>query len=100
MLNTAFITLANHRQAICAELKADAERVRDIETAAVALRTRGIDAQRYPPVAISMLVAQAGRSLCNEAAVGATLGHREIGKFAERQLQRLQRTWDSQSSRT
>lgn len=101
-LNTEFMALANHRKAIRAELKAYAERVRDIETAAVAvaLQTRGIDAKRYPPVAISMLVAQVGRSLCNEDAVGVTLGHRELREFVERQLQLLQHTSDSQNSRT
>ncbi len=42
-LNTEFMALANHRKVIRVELKAYAERVRDIETAAVAvsLRARG-----------------------------------------------------------
>ena len=101
-LNTEFMALANHRKAIRAELKAYAERVRDIETAAVAvaLRTRGIDTKRYPPIAISMLIAQIGRSLCNEDAVGVTLGHRELREFVERQLQLLQHTSDSHNSQT
>ena len=44
-LNTEFMALANHRKVIGAELKAYAERVRDIETAAVtvALRANGVD---------------------------------------------------------
>ena len=44
-LNTEFMALANHRKVIGAELKAYAERVRDIETAAatVALRAHGVD---------------------------------------------------------
>lgn len=44
-LNTEFMALANHRKAIRAELRGYAERVRDIETAAVAvaLRARGIE---------------------------------------------------------
>lgn len=90
-LNTEFMALANHRKAIRAELKAYAERVRDIETAAVAvaLRGRGIDTKRYPPAAISMLIAQIGRSLCNEEAVGVTLGHAELRDLVERQLQLL-----------
>ena len=51
-LNTEFMALANHRKAIRKELKAYAERVRDIETAAVtvALRARGVDLDEYPPV--------------------------------------------------
>ena len=48
ILNTEFMALANHRKVIGAELKAYAERVRDIETAAVtiALRANGIDIDR------------------------------------------------------
>ena len=44
-LNTEFMALANHRKAIGSELRAYAERVRDIETAAatVALRAHGVD---------------------------------------------------------
>jgi TetR/AcrR family transcriptional regulator, regulator of autoinduction and epiphytic fitness len=90
-LNTEFMALANHRKAIRAELKAYAERVRDIETAAVTvvLRARGINLQAYPPVAVSMLIAQTARSLCNEAAVGVTLGHQELRDLVERQLKSL-----------
>ncbi|MGV0716830.1 helix-turn-helix domain-containing protein [Mycolicibacterium sp. XJ662] len=87
-LNTEFMAMANHRKAIRKELKAYAERVRDIETAAVAvaLRARGVDLDDYPPVAISMLIAQTARSLCNESAVGVDLGHDELRAFMERQL--------------
>jgi TetR/AcrR family transcriptional regulator of autoinduction and epiphytic fitness len=89
-LNAEFMALANHRKAIRAELKSYAERVRDIETAAVAvaLRARGVDLQEYPPVAVSMLIAQTARSLCNESAVGVTLGHDEFRVFMERRLSR------------
>jgi AcrR family transcriptional regulator len=91
ILNTEFMALANHRKAIGVELKTYAERVRDIETAAVTvvLRARGIDLETYPPVVISMLVAQIARSLCNEAAVGVTLGHDEMRSFVERQMNAL-----------
>src|SRR5690625_2396222 len=90
-LNAEFMALANHRKAIRAELKAYAERVRDIETAAVAvaLRARGIDLGDYPPVAISMLIAQTARSLCNEEAVGVTHGHDELRDLVERHLNRM-----------
>lgn len=90
-LNTEFMALANHRKAIRTELKAYAERVRDIETAAVtvALRTGGVDLEQYPPVAVAMLIAQTARSLCNEDAVGVTSGHDEMRALVERQLGRL-----------
>jgi AcrR family transcriptional regulator len=87
-LNAEFMALANHRKAIGAELKTYAERVRDIETAAVTivLRANGVDLEEYPPVAISMLIAQTARSLCNESAVGVTEGHDELRAFVQRQL--------------
>ncbi|AFM17765.1 hypothetical protein Mycch_3013 [Mycolicibacterium chubuense NBB4] len=90
-LNTEFMALANHRKAIRAELKAFAERVRDIETAAVAiaLRTRGVDLKEFPPVVVSMLIAQIARSLCNEDAVGVVTGHDELRAFVERQFDRF-----------
>ena len=40
ILNAEFMALANHRKAIGAQLKAYAERVRDIETAAVTMVMR------------------------------------------------------------
>lgn len=90
-LNTEFVALANHRKVIRAELKDLAERVRDIETAAVtvALRARGVDLDRYPPVVVAMLVAQIARSLCNEEAVGVTRGHDELRAFMEARLDLL-----------
>jgi AcrR family transcriptional regulator len=90
-LNTEFMALANHRKVIRTELKAYAERVRDIETAAVtvALRANGVDLDDYPPVAVSMLIVQIARSLCNESAVGVTLGHDEMRDFMARQLRVL-----------
>lgn len=90
-LNTEFMAMANHRKAIRAELKGYAERVRDIETAAVtvALRANDIDLDEYPPVVISMLIAQIARSLCNESAVGVTEGHDELRAFAQRHIDRL-----------
>jgi TetR/AcrR family transcriptional regulator of autoinduction and epiphytic fitness len=91
ILNTEFMALANHRKVIGAELSAYAERVRDIETAAVtvALRARGVDLATFPPIVISMLIAQIARSLCNEDAVGVTLGHNEMRRFIEQQIDAL-----------
>jgi AcrR family transcriptional regulator len=91
VLNTEFMALANHRKVIGVELKAYAERVRDMETAAVTmvLRGQGIDLNAYPPIVISMLIAQIARSLCNEDAVGVTLGHDEMRRFVERQIDAL-----------
>jgi AcrR family transcriptional regulator len=88
VLNTEFMALANHRKVIGAELKAYAERVRDIETAAVTMvmRASGIDLDAYPPVAVAMLIAQTARSLGNELAVGVTEGHDELRALVERHI--------------
>ena len=90
-LNAEFMALANHRKAIGAELRAYAERVRDIETAAatMVLRANGVDLRMYPPVVISMLIAQIARSLCNESAIGVTQGHEELRAFVQRQMSLL-----------
>lgn len=88
VLNTEFMALANHRKVIRNELKNFAERVRDIETAAVtvAFRASGVDFTEYPPVVVSLLIAQIARSLGNEEAVGVTAGHDELRAFVERRL--------------
>ena len=90
-LYTEFMALANHRKAIRTELKAYAERVRDIETAAttVALRAHGVDLDQFPPVAVSMIIAQMARSLSNESAIGWTEGHAELQDLVERYLTQL-----------
>jgi hypothetical protein len=48
------------------------------------LRANGIDLDAYPPVAISMLISQTARSMCNEDTVGVTQGHDELRAFAGR----------------
>jgi len=99
-LYAEFVALANHRKAISAELKTYAERVRDIETAAatVALRAHGFDISEYPPVAVSMLVAQIARSLCNESAIGMTEGHEEMRELVDRFLNRFASTEQSKAT--
>lgn len=90
-LNTEFMALANHRKAIGAELKAYAQRVRDIETAAatVALQAHGVDLDEYPPAVVSMVLVQMARSMCNESAIGVTDGHQELRAFVDRYLSRF-----------
>jgi TetR/AcrR family transcriptional regulator, regulator of autoinduction and epiphytic fitness len=91
VMSTELMALANHRKAIGAELRNFAERVRDIETAAVtlSLRSYGVDLKAYPPVVISMMVAQIARSVGNESAVGLTRGHDELEHFIQEQFAML-----------
>ncbi|WP_396926792.1 TetR/AcrR family transcriptional regulator [Mycolicibacterium sp.] len=99
-LYTEFVALANHRKVISAELKSYAERVRDIETAAatVALRAHGVDLTAFPPVAVSMLVAQTARSLGNESAIGMTQGHKELRELVQRFLDKVASTGQAQAT--
>ena len=53
------------------------------------MRANGVDLDAYPPVAISILIAQTARSLSNEIAVGVTQGHDELRAFVERQISML-----------
>ena len=78
VLNTEFMALANHRKVIGAELKAYAERVRDIETAAVTmvLRANGVDStpiRRSPSRCSSRRRREASAT---KLAVGVTAGPR------------------------
>ncbi|WP_040691171.1 TetR/AcrR family transcriptional regulator [Nocardia vinacea] len=84
-LSTEWMALANHRKVIGAELKTYAERVRDIETAAVTmvLRSHGVDLSVYPPVVMAILLTGAARIICNEGAVGMVQGHDQLREFVE-----------------
>ncbi|MEU0539948.1 helix-turn-helix domain-containing protein [Nocardia sp. NPDC005978] len=84
-LSTEWMALANHRKVIGAELKVFAERVRDIETAAVTmvLRAHGVDLTEFPPVVMSILLTGAARIICNESAVGMVQGHEQLRTFIE-----------------
>ncbi|MEU4839947.1 TetR/AcrR family transcriptional regulator [Nocardia testacea] len=84
-LSTEWTALANHRKVIGAELKTYAERVRDIETAAVTvvLRAHGADLTTYPPVVMAILLTGAARIICNESAVGMNQGHEQLRTFVE-----------------
>ena len=53
------------------------------------MRSRGIDLDTYPTMAIFMLIAQTARSMCNETAMGVTLGHDELREFVERKIRLL-----------
>lgn len=90
-LSTEWMALANHRKVIGAELKVYAERVRDIETAAVTmvLRAHGVDLATYPPMVMSILLTGAARIICNEGAVGMTQGHDQLRAFIEEYIDRF-----------
>jgi hypothetical protein len=54
------------------------------------LRARGIDAQAFPPVVMSMIVASLARILVLEQGLGITRGHSEALAFVQRYLDRFE----------
>ncbi|WP_460305896.1 TetR/AcrR family transcriptional regulator [Actinocorallia aurea] len=88
VLNLEFIALANHRKAIRGEVAAHAERLRNLQQEAVAryLAKRGIGPDALPPLALTVLISMASRSLVLEDTMGLTLGHAELQALIERYL--------------
>ncbi|WP_343287288.1 helix-turn-helix domain-containing protein [Gordonia sp. SID5947] len=91
-LNTEFTALALHREAVAAELRTYAQRVREIETDAFdkVLRARGIDIERYPPIVMATILSGIGRAMTAEAALGVTSSRAETMEFIERCLRQFE----------
>lgn len=92
-LTMQFITVANEREALRAEISSYAERLRAEQITAVAglLARYGIDDAEFPPTVLMVLMTSASRMLIIEQeALGMTLGHAETVEFVERWLQRLE----------
>ncbi|WP_125078545.1 TetR/AcrR family transcriptional regulator [Mycobacterium sp. P7213] len=92
-LSMQFITVANDRQVLRAEIAHNAERLRSEQIAAVAalLMRYGIDEAELPPTVLMVLMTGAARMLVIEKeALGMTLGHSETVEFVERWLRRIE----------
>ncbi len=87
-----FMALANHRKAIRSEIAAYADRFRELEEAAMAeaLQAHGVDAEEFPPVVMSMIVASLARILVLEQGLGISRGHPEAHEFVRRYLDRFE----------
>ncbi|MFG2961230.1 TetR/AcrR family transcriptional regulator [Streptomyces sp. NPDC048291] len=88
-LTMEFIALANHREAVRTELVAYSRRFRRIENVALAsaVRTRGADAGRLSPAALSVLLGGLSRILAIDGVLGITDGHDEVLALVEEYLQ-------------
>jgi AcrR family transcriptional regulator len=85
-----FMALALHHDKIRVAIAAHAERLRQMQVAAI---TRHLEAQgakpQIPPVLTSFLIASLSRSLLLEGALGMTSGHAEMEALVEECLQRF-----------
>jgi AcrR family transcriptional regulator len=90
-----FMALANHREAIRAEIARYAEqfRAQQIEAigAVMATGATGLDPTVLPPAVVSVLMTSLSRVLVMEASLGMSTGHAESAVFVERCLALLEK---------
>lgn len=86
-----FVALANHRKAIRAEIAGYAERFRaaQLQMVTTALASRGIDAERLPPVVALLMMTGITQVLAIEDALGVTSGHAETLAYISEAIGRL-----------
>jgi AcrR family transcriptional regulator len=87
-----FLALANHNEAIRAEIAAYTVKVRTIQADALAsiFRDHGIDPGSYPPWAVMMLIESISRLLLIDSSIGVTIGHDELTAFVEQYVRHLE----------
>ena len=95
-ISMEFMSLANHRKELRAEIAYYAERFREEQRQAVtaALQRYGVnnreDGEDVPPVVWTVLMTSLSRFLVLEQAVGISGGHAETMELVERYLRRLE----------
>jgi AcrR family transcriptional regulator len=87
-----FVALANHREALRAEVLKYSRRFRQAELDAMPelMRRYGVDVAEVPPAAVVLSMASISRFILLERALGMDEGHAETLAFVERQLLRLE----------
>ena len=93
-LTMEFVALANHHKSIRSEIAHYAElfRSRQTEALAAVMRGHGIDVERYPPVAMMLLMTSVSQVLVMEEALGMSAGHAETRALVARYLERYEAT--------
>jgi len=86
LLMTEFLALANHRKTIAAEIARSTKQLRSIYAEGVArvLNEHKVDSDKFPPLAVTMLLSGFARAHALESAVGVTDGHAEAIALVER----------------
>ena len=95
-LTLEFMALANHNEAIRAELARNADEVRVLETQAIArhLQQRGIK-PRLSPELVSILTNALARLLVQESALGISRGHDEVDALVDLSFRHFESRGDS-----
>lgn len=85
------MALANHREALRAEIAAHSERMRrrEVEVFSRVLGERLSGTEGCAPAGVSLILAGIGRALIMEGALGVQSGHAEARAFVEQWLDRL-----------
>ncbi|HEX4218489.1 MAG TPA: helix-turn-helix domain-containing protein [Acidimicrobiales bacterium] len=91
-LTMEFAALANHRKSIRAEIARYAElfRSRQTEVLGALMEDRGMDTERFPPVAVMVLITGVSQILVMEEALGMSAGHAEARALVERCIEQLE----------
>ncbi|MGA2835592.1 MAG: helix-turn-helix domain-containing protein [Acidimicrobiales bacterium] len=87
-LNMEFVALANHRKAIRSEIARYGELFRAKQAAALAavMEERGIDTDRFPPLAVMTVMTGVSQILVLEESLGMDTGHAETRAMVARLL--------------
>jgi AcrR family transcriptional regulator len=93
---TEFMAIANHNDAVRAEITRYAEKRREIQAAAITrhLAARGIE-PRVPPIVTAVLMENVARGLVLESALGISLGHEEVEALMEAGLRAFEETGEA-----
>jgi AcrR family transcriptional regulator len=91
-ITVEFIALAHHRKALRAEIAAYNERFRQLHVDAIsaAAARSGIDTERWPPIALMVLMSSVSRFLVMEESLGISAGHAETVAVVENVLVQLE----------
>jgi AcrR family transcriptional regulator len=94
-LNLEFLALGNHRKAIRAEIGNYSRRFRrqQLDALSSVIEGYGIDAKRWPPASVILLMAGISRFLLMEESYDLDLGHAETVEVVERLLCELEGEW-------
>lgn len=92
-LAVEFMALANHRKRIRAEIAANIERSRTMQTETLErlLREQGLKLRDFPAAAVSLVLAGVSRALVMEAALGVSCGHQEAHALMESWIRKIER---------
>jgi AcrR family transcriptional regulator len=91
-----YLALANHNEAIRAEIVAYTAQIRTIQADALVpiFQAHGIDPGRYPPSVMMMLIESISRLLLIDQSLGVTIGHDELTAFVEHRLRQFEPSAD------